>query len=304
MFKRSGNWRASWHDYRSPAFYHLTLHKANDQPVFGRLEGDCDLPSSAPGYVFVRHTFLGSCIHEALKKWQKEKPMLQIYQYCIMPDHMHLFLRVKQRRDDALGREIARYKSIANTIAKSEGIFDTGFNDQIIMPGTDFNTIFRYIRENPRRLAVRFKYPDRFRRIREISIGGFRFSAYGNLQFLESPFKQQVVVHRRDSPQERRMNRDRWLYCAANGGVLVSPFISEAEKEIRRECEKIGGGVILIKSKGFGERGKPGEHDFAQCEEGRLLILSPLEHDFPSEFCRKGCLLMNERAASICQICR
>ena len=50
---------------------------------------------------------------------------------------------------------------------------------------------------------------------------------------LDNPFKEQVVVHRADSPEVRESNRRRWLYTAANGGVLVSPFISPDERGIR-----------------------------------------------------------------------
>lgn len=79
-----------------------------------------------------------------------------------------------------------------------------------------------------------------------LSIAGNTYRVYGNIQLLEHPFKEQVVVHRADSPEVRKQNRDLWLYTAANGGVLVSPFISPAEKGIRAAAEAAGGRIILI----------------------------------------------------------
>lgn len=69
------------------------------------------------------------------------------------------------------------------------------------------------------------------------------FQAYGNLQLLENPFMEAVTVHRADSEEQRESNRRKWIYTAANGGVLVSPFISAAERDIRAEADESGGQI-------------------------------------------------------------
>ena len=66
------------------------------------------------------------------------------------------------------------------------------------------------------------------------------------------------------------------MHLAENGGVLVSPFISQAEKEIRRQCESVNGNVILLSNEPLGEKEKPAAHDFERFTQGRLLILSPI----------------------------
>ena len=93
--------------------------------------------------------------------------------------------------------------------------------------------MYDYIRLNPYRLAVRRAYPEYFSRVNSLVVGGRELQAYGNMLLLDNPFKEQVVVHRADSPEVRESNRRRWLYTAANGGVLVSPFISPDERGIR-----------------------------------------------------------------------
>lgn len=210
-----------------------------------------------------------------------------------MPDHLHILLFVEYPTDDTLGKIIARFKIEVNKAAGTTGVFAKGFNDQILKSSRSLAVLYRYLRENARRLAVRRARPEFFRRVNALEIGGKAFQAYGNFQLLDCPFKEQVIVHRADSSETRQKNREQWLYTAANGGVLVSPFISPAEKEIRKEAEESGGRFILIISEPMGERYKPTGRDFELCEAGRLLIISA---NLPGELSRKNCLTMNELA--------
>ena len=104
------------------------------------------------------------------------------------------------------------------------------------------------------------------------------------------------MVHRADSAEERDRKLQEWLYTASNGGVLVSPFISKAEREVRNEAEKGGGRFILIVNEPFEKRYKPTGHDFELCESGRLLIISA---NLPGEISRQSCLTMNTLAETI-----
>ena len=71
-----------------------------------------------------------------------------------------------------------------------------------------------------------------------------------------------MAIHRADTAPKKAHDRAHWLYTAANGGVLASPFISQAEKEIRREAESVDGKIILLTNEAFPERYKPAAHDF------------------------------------------
>lgn len=180
-------------------------------------------------------------------------------------------------------------------------MFAKGFNDQILKKSRSLDTLYRYIRENPRRLAVRRTFPEYFRRTNSLRIGEEVYQAYGNFQLLENPFREQVVVHRSDSENTRRSRLEQWLYTAANGGVLVSPFISPDEKVVRHRAETIGGRFILIVPDWLGERYKPVGHDFDLCESGRMLILSArLYSGSGDSLSRQNCLTMNALAATIC----
>ncbi len=191
-----------------------------------------------------------------------------------MPDHIHILLFVEKRTEESLGRIIARFKVPVDKAVGFSGVFTKGFNDQILKPSRSLDVLFRYSRENPRRLAVRREHPEYFRRVNDLKIGARTYQAYGNFQLLDCPFKEQVVVHRADTEEIRRLNRERWLYTAANGGVLVSPFVSAAEKAILVKAEGMCGRFILITNEPMGERYKPSGRDFELCETGRMLIIS------------------------------
>lgn len=296
----SGNYRAPWHDYTSPNIYHITLKKHPEVVEFGTLSDDWQLKHGcqSPDSSYIQASPLGRIIKLCLKEFSRSNPSIRIYQYALMPDHLHLILSVEKPLDEILGRKLAAFKVSVNHRAQIEGVFAKGFNDQILTPKRNLNAIFTYLRENPYRLAVRRAYPDFFTRINKIDIGGMQCQAYGNLHLLANPFKEQVLIHRSDNSQTRKSMHDRWIHCGANDGILVSPFISPAEKEIRTEAEAKGANIILITHEVFGERFKPAAHDFNLCAQGRLLIIS-LGLPAGTSLTRSLCLRMNSVAETI-----
>ncbi|MDE6564971.1 MAG: hypothetical protein K2L92_09120 [Muribaculaceae bacterium] len=284
--------RALFHDYRSRSIYHITINKAKVMPLFGHLTGGVSNPK-------IEKSRLGLIIERNIRAIGAICPKLRLLQYIIMPDHVHFLLFATEPLELPVGKYISMLKIRIGQEWRLEGgeegpIFIENFYDRIISRKGQLDVAFRYIRENPRRLAVRRARPEFFRRVNGLDIGGRRYAAYGNIYLLRNPFCEQVVVHRRDSEAERAAKRERWLHAAANGGVLVSPFISPAEKAIRSEAEALNAKIILITNEAMPERYKPAAHDFALCEAGRLLIIS-----LPMEISRAACLAMNTLAATI-----
>lgn len=288
--------RAPWHDYTQRCIYMITLNKNPLMENFGILQGDYRIQTGQKGAAFISSTALGKAIKNTLRRFNSTEPNVRVLQYALMPDHLHILLFVEYPTEDTLGKIIARFKIEVNKAAGTTGVFAKGFNDQILKSSRSLAVLYRYLRENARRLAVRRARPEFFRRVNALEIGGKTFQAYGNFQLLDCPFKEQVIVHRADSSETRQKNREQWLYTAANGGVLVSPFISPAEKEIRKEAEEAGGRFILIISEPMEERYKPAGRDFELCEAGRLLIVSA---NLPGDLSRQTCLTMNTLAQTI-----
>lgn len=282
-----GNHRAPWHDYQCRAKYMITLMKHSLAFPFGEI--DC-------GNEAVLLSKTGCGVRDAIGNLKNICEGIRLWQYIIMPDHLHLLLNVENKLEEPLGNYMARLKIEANERCGVK-VFEDGFNDQIITPNRSLDVIFKYIRNNPHRLAVRKMHPEHFRRLSRIELCGQVCSAYGNINLLHNPFKEQVVCHRADSEETKQSNSRKWLYTAANGGVLVSPFISPDEKEMRKAAEKLGAKIILINNRPFADREKPSAHDFSLCEEGRLLILTPT--GLPYALSRSACMAMNTFASQL-----
>ena len=303
--KRSCTHRMKGHDYRATWKYHLTLLKNPDAPYFCHLADgwrEAALTHRREA-VKMEYTPAGKAVRDALFEWKSFAPKISLLQYSIMPDHLHLLIQVNETLEEHLGRYVARLKTVAghrlqyrksllappaaNQPAEPPflSLFAEGFNDQILWTTRTLDTVFQYVKNNPYKLAIRKAHPDFFTHLHNLTLNlptgqaqhpttPVRLQAYGNLQLLGNPFKEQVVVHRADTPEQRERNRQRWLYTAANGGVLVSPYISPAEKAIRVEAEVLGARHILITHTPMPDRYKPAAHDFDLCAAGLLLILS------------------------------
>ena len=233
-----------------------------------------------------------------------------MYCYCVMPDHVHILLRVKERSKYHLGVYISqltgkitnKYNEETHQQISHTEIFQPNYTDKIIYANRSLDTLFRYIRENPHRLAMRRQYPQFFQRTRNIQIGAKPYEAYGNLFLLRNPDKEAVKISRRDSPEIIADKTARWLDEVSRGTILTSPFISSKEKEIRNKAEAQGAKIILITHKAFPERYKPYDHDFTLCAAGRLLILSlglPAKTPLTREICQQ----MNSLASEIAKNC-
>ncbi len=69
--------------------------------------------------------------------------------------------------------------------------------------------------------------------------------------------------------------RDALLAEARRGAVLISPCISDGERQIAREALAAGCRLITMQNKGFSKLQKPAGRYFDACAEGRLLMLAP-----------------------------
>ena len=323
--------RARWHDYRSVSLYMLTYTALPHRPSLGSVE----LINKEPTIV---HTALGKKILEEIDKIPIFHPRIDLYTRVVMPDHIHFIIYVKERLDRQLGMELAGFSKACNDAYrdilrddayrdhilhdeayrdiirggnelqlpdcdKSDLLFDEGFNDRIIMHPNQLDTCRRYIEDNPRRLYIKKLYPDLFRRYNHLQIDNRHYAAYGNIFLLRDFERMQVVIHRADSSETRLLNKKRWLQCASNGGVLVSPFISRDEKEIRNLAIDAGANLIIIRNEGFEERFKPSGLEFELCSEGRLLLLAPWPDKLRrSVVTRAEALEMNALAAKIADL--
>lgn len=298
--------RAFAHNYYAPFIYHIILKKNPACEAFGHVKGDAGIRPGCEGCAYIEETALGRVIAKSIVHLPYEHRILKLLQYCVMPDHVHVLLQVRYKSykhldfyiDSLKQRVAAKYSKIAGRLITEDEIFEPGYCDKPLYDNRSLDGLYTYIRENPHRLAMRIQYPQFFSRARKLIIGDKEYEGYGNLFLLRNPDKEAVKISRKFTPAEKERKRHDWLAQAAEGTILVSPFISRDEKQIRAEAEALGASIILITHEAFGERFKPSAHDFELCEQGRLLIIS-LGLPAKTELTREHCLTMNDLALTL-----
>ena len=274
--------RAFNHDYFAPFIYHIILKKTKDCECFGTIVGDARILPGLPGSADIEESKLGKIIAKAIVHLPYEYPILKQYQFRVMPDHVHILLQVLFRSDrhldfyiDQLRTRIAsKYSKLLGREVEDTDIFEIGYCDKPLLLKRSLDVLYNYIRHNPHRLAMRQQYPKFFQNIRKLRIEDVEYAAYGNLFLFRNPDKDAVKINKDSQPEEIQAKKAVWLSAASKDTILVSPFISKAEKDIRTEAEAIGAKIIHIVHEAFPERFKPAAHDFSLCSEGRLLIIS------------------------------
>ena len=312
------------HDYAVPGTYEVTLVVANRLPVFGEIVGTIKIGGEQP---HLKPSALGKTVlNNEIPKIHKVYPMVDVWQVCLMPDHLHLIVRINQPLPQGkhLGVVIGAFKGgisrawwqlsrttvSATSVAESRPpLFEPNYNDHILMRDGQLDNWKHYLSDNPRRLVMRREFPDLFQRSLCITIAGVRYSAFGNLLLLRQPEKHQVFFHRKTdgSPTENTQfwetERHRLISAARSGDVLVTPGVSECEKRIKNIALEENLRLIHIQSDPIGQYWKPERSRFEACAYGALLILAPWPEDMPT-FESDHALFhyLNQLAEAVCAI--
>ena len=120
--------RSPWHDYHEKGTYMLTLVVEGRMPLLGRLEGRVNARPGDGDAPKVMLSELGtSIVTEEIPKINRYYPQVEVWKVCIMPDHVHLIVRVKEdlREDQAmesLGTEARGGQTSAKTMEKAAAL--------------------------------------------------------------------------------------------------------------------------------------------------------------------------------------
>ena len=357
--------RKPWHDYRRKGTYMLTLVVEGRRPLLGRLVTPAadatgvvtaappaaTSPVAAPAVAtlpavstagagpaagaYVALSPLGKAIRdEEIRKISLVYKVVEVWKLCIMPDHIHRIIRVKEDLPEGkhLGHVMAGFKggcsrawwrltaaadtegmtaaaspAAATTPAASAAgnaprlpLFESGYNDQVLLDDGQLDRWKHYLDDNPRRLAIKRLHPDYFTTLNYADIAEWHCQLVGNRFLLDIPQKVAVIVHSAYSDQEYADYRERWLACGEAGGILVSAAIATREKEVMREAMNRGYRLILVRENGFQPLYKPAGESFDACSDGRLLQVSPWEHHMERRrISREQCLMLNRLVETI-----
>ena len=301
-------YRLKGFDYTRPYFYMVTLKKRAGLPAFSALapggkppardaEGrECWLVPNAVTFAFSR------VIRGFADKWRCLAP---IKSFVVMPDHLHLLLKIEKVADPvplgtlvvqlvkALGRAfwgaVDGPAAIRQDGDEGEGsqlgraaagpacppVFERAWHDWIVMKRGQLAAFGRYIRENPRRAWLRRENRRFFTRPGNVAFAGREWFCYGNTALLELPVLEAFRCSRSwavDGAEWREaLGRAERI---GPGGAGVGTFMSPCEKACGNAIFRVGGSLVVLSPEGFSERWHPTRAKEALCAEGRMLFLS------------------------------
>ena len=292
-------------DYKRPYFYMVTLKRAQGFPDFARVIGDPASHYLEPNAITRIFVDIIKTFHNA---WYCIEP---ITCFAIMPDHIHLLIKIRdvekrvslavivrmlmralekgvvhlmhllteQRCAQLLveeGRSSARGGSDRQRIGSvRRHLFEFDWHDWIVARDGQLAAVTRYIRENAERSWLRKSHREYFQRVNEIEFLGRKWYGYGNAALLKLP----VIEPFRCSRKWVEGGAE-WQEAIARaerigpGGAGISTFMSPCEKACGHAIGTSGGRWIVLSPEGFGERWHPSRQYEKFCAEGRMLFIS------------------------------
>lgn len=309
----------------------ITMSTEGRLPLFGTLKGD-PLATSGDDKPQVILSPLGERVKACWFDIPAHYPEVSVIKLCIMPDHIHGVLFVKENMPHHLGTIINGFKAGTRKAARELGVitatmspstepapvryteaspqskkpqgvlWEQGYNDRILLQEGQLQRMLNYLDDNPRRLLLKQTHPQYFKPLGKLTVAGLEMEAMGNPALLDKPVKLQVQCSRHLYQNEIEQRKQYFLNAAQQGAVIVSPCISPGEKEIATAILKAQLPLIVLLLKGFPPFFKPQPHYLIACAEGRLLMISPYPwQNEKIDNMRQRCLQMNDIAAEICK---
>ena len=163
--KRKSNRLAGW-DYGDPGVYFLTLCVKDRRQILGRVVGaSCARPPE------VCLSPAGRLADSELQKWSSCYPGVSIDKYVVMPNHIHVLLRIEnvesgraQLAPTGAGGEVGEsgraqlaptvsrmVQQFKGAVTKQLGskIWQKSFHDHIVRDEQDYLALWQYIDGNP-----------------------------------------------------------------------------------------------------------------------------------------------------------
>ncbi len=198
-------------DYKRPFFYMVTVKRTAGggfaKPAFCSISEKGEVVANAITEAFER------VIRRFHETWYCIEP---IRYYVIMPDHLHLIIKMrdiekrvslavvvrqllKALEKAAVEQQLqdqAQLQAPGLAVAAPQPLFEHEWHDWIVKKEGQLAAFRKYIAENPLRFARRRANRRFFTKARQIAFKGVRYWAYGNEALLELPVIVAIKGHR------------------------------------------------------------------------------------------------------------
>ena len=157
--------RLSDYDYSTNGAYFITICVKDRKPILGTItvgDGAHDVPFGAYDAPMVALTKIGEIAHKYILGGNRI-PGISVDKYVIMPDHIHLIVlvdnieggtsRAPSPTNEAIPHFVSTFKRLCHREAGT-AIFQRSYYDHVIRNQRDYDEIWQYIENNPRKWVI------------------------------------------------------------------------------------------------------------------------------------------------------
>ena len=105
MTEDQWKWQEPGTAWRGVGIYHITLTVPSRQPLLGTLV----IPDNDPSQARVKRTALGNAVVDELYVMCRHYPDIRIFQFCLMPDHLHAVIQVTKVMETSIRSVVRGY---------------------------------------------------------------------------------------------------------------------------------------------------------------------------------------------------
>lgn len=310
--------RRNW-DYCGRGIYHVTMVVAEHFPLLGELTGATLEKASIQLNPYGRKVW--EILQGVPQFYEPKGYAIKIIAAQMMPDHIHVVIQVLEPMPRAIGSVIRGFKTactreykewigreecglknepevhnngplvqFARIFARTESIWEkipAHYHERVLHKEASLQAMIDYVKDNPRRRAIKRANPDLFEIHQATKIGADTYTTLGNMFLLKFPMREVLQCSRKLTQEEIDVKREECLVEADNGTVYVSAAVSEGEKQICKALREAGYPLIILLEKGFPTPDsphykyyKPSGVYFEACAKGKLLLIEPNEAAF------------------------
>jgi len=267
--------RFKGYDYSRGAVVFVTFAVAGRRPVFGRItEGG-----------WLEHTPVGLAAVETLAKEALRPSGTELMKSVIMPDHVHLRLRLKPGLEEPLAKLAAfvrNFKRWAKWRGEQLGVafdWEEGYHDRLCLSREIIDLVDAYIANNPLKWWLMHGNPPPLKVVEPLDSprlpGDEWWSAVGASELLGEARRLCAIRLSRKIPAgDYAAVVARLMAAVEKGYTLMGTFISPCERAVAAELERRGLPMIKAVPDPLAMVYRPKGEETRQFGEGRLCLLS------------------------------
>ena len=219
----------------------------------------------------------------------KQDKKLQIYGKQIMPDHLHVVMRVNENMGLSI-RQVAHIFHIGvRKTAEEKGfwkhedgpLLEAPYIRTLVQKG-QLRRMIDYVHANPDNAWMRKMHPDLYTIRRSRTIAGLQFDTMGKERLLDYPDVSIIALPRTLTAEQITDEVQQALHNAQRGCITYTAAINKGERTVAIAIREAGFPLVVMMQKGFPPEGSeaarffhPGMVYHQACGEGRLFLLAP-----------------------------